>query len=88
MATPTRVDEDLQEYYRLLQEKEHIEDGDIRRLLDVYRTKFDVDLVYIGEVTADRKGIWFPYVSAPKERMGLQGERRAVTADDLERLGV
>ncbi len=86
MVTPTRVDEDLQEYFLALQNEDHIEDKAIRRLLDAYRTKFGVELVYIGEMTADRKGMRIVHVSKEGDRGSLLHKKIPIRETDLRAL--
>lgn len=76
MAVPTRVDQDLQDYYLALQNKDYIEEEDIWRLMDAYRVKFGVDLVYIAEVLLERKGVVFTHVSFSQEKYNLLGQVR------------
>ena len=76
MAVPTRVDQDLQDYYLALQNKDYIEEEDIWRLMDAYRVKFGVDLVYIAEVLLERKGVVFTHVNFSQEKYNLLGQVR------------
>ena len=46
MGIVTRVDADIQHYFQVILEQDHVEEGDIQRLLDAYREKFEVDFVY------------------------------------------
>lgn len=82
MAVPTRVDQDLQDYYLALQNKDYIEEEDIWRLMDAYRVKFGVDLVYIAEVLLGRKGIVFTHVNFSKEQYNLLGQVRHYDMDE------
>ena len=42
------MDADIQHYFQVILEQDHVEEGDIQRLLDAYREKFEVDFVYVG----------------------------------------
>ena len=59
----TRIDEDLQHYCLAIQGKDQIREKDIRDLLEAYRIKYDVDIVYIGETLPDQSGILFTHMS-------------------------
>jgi len=63
MLTETRVDEDLQRYYRTVESKAQVEREDIQRLLDAYRTRFDVSLVFVAEMMTDVQGALISYTS-------------------------
>ncbi len=87
----TRVDADLQAYFRVFQDKDHVEETDIQCLLDAYQQKFAVDLVFIGEMQVDRKSIIFPHISSSRQDLRntvlpLQGEDIA-SLYDQEGLG-
>lgn len=74
MMVHTRIDEDLQQYYFALQEKESMEDADIMRLLDACRIKFKVDFVYIAEALTSHKGYVFTHVSYSEDQYNLRGK--------------
>ena len=82
MAVPTRVDQDLQDYYLALQNKDYIEEEDIWRLMDAYRVKFGVDLVYIAEVLLERKGVVFTHVNFSQEKYNLLGQVRHYSMEE------
>jgi PAS domain S-box-containing protein len=50
----TRVDNDLMNYHHVLENKPQIEKSDIQSLLDGYREKFDVDVVFVAEKMLER----------------------------------
>ncbi len=81
MGIVTRVDADIQHYFQVILEQDHVEEGDIQRLLDAYREKFEVDFVYVGEVLVDRKGLFFTHVSASCPRYNLLGRSHAFRED-------
>lgn len=50
MTVPTRMDEDLLNYFNSLQGREDIGDKDVQQLIDAYRTKFQIENLF---TTAD-----------------------------------
>jgi signal transduction histidine kinase/ActR/RegA family two-component response regulator/PAS domain-containing protein len=59
----TRIDVDLMEYHRALINKPQIDKTDVQRLLDAYREKFNVDLVFTAELMIDSRITELTYVS-------------------------
>jgi signal transduction histidine kinase/ActR/RegA family two-component response regulator/PAS domain-containing protein len=49
----TRVDSDLRNYHHVLENKAKIEKSDVQYLLDGYREKFDLDMVFVAEMTLE-----------------------------------
>ena len=74
----TRIDQDLQDYFQLVQEKEHVEGADIQRLLDAYRVKFGADFTYVGEALPDRGGLLLNHTSFDQERSDLISRAEAL----------
>lgn len=70
----TRIDEDLQHYCLAIQGKDQIREKDIRDLLEAYRIKYDVDIVYIGETLPDHRGILFTHMSFSKPQYNFLGK--------------
>lgn len=64
MKIQTRVDGDLLDYYESLESKPQIEDEDVQKLLDAYRVKFGLDLVFISEMLIDENVAVLTHVSA------------------------
>jgi PAS domain S-box-containing protein len=74
----TRVDEDLWTYYEALEEKAHLEEEDIQRLLDAYRKKFDADVVFAAEMQLDNSGTIFSHISYAKDEYNFKGNHYAI----------
>ena len=84
MGMSTRTDEDLQNYYQAILNKDYVENEDIQKVLDAYRIKFALSMVYVAEIQADRKSLMYTHVSfeAP---CNLLGTRRAITSQERKR---
>jgi PAS domain S-box-containing protein len=70
----TRVDDDLLCYFYALEEKQSIEQEDIQKLLDAYRSKFQVDLVFVCEVLEDGENVEITYASSGNRRRKVIGK--------------
>lgn len=81
MRLSTRTDEDLQDYYQAVQDKDYIEERDIQRILDAYRVKYDVDVVYVAEIQVNRRSIVHTHVSCAKTQ-GILEEKKCIIPED------
>ncbi len=75
MLKETRVDEDLLEYYQVLMSQPDFGKEDVQRLLDVYRDKFQVDLVFVAEKMIDRNGSVMTHVSFSDKQYNFLGKQ-------------
>lgn len=74
----TRVDDDIQKYLDAMLTKEHVSEKDINSLLNAYREKFDLDLVYVCETLEEQSGILIMYNSYSKDLYNHKGEKVVV----------
>lgn len=82
----TRIDKDVAKFYSATLSKAHVEDTDIQKLLDSYREKFDVDVVYIAESLSNEYGLLYLYASARSEEYNIQNQIYTLSKEDWERL--
>ncbi len=82
MLKVTRVDEDLSKYYQVLMSQPELTKKDVQRLLDAYRDKFQVDLVFVAEKLIDTNGSVLTYVSFSDEEYNFLGEQYISDAKD------
>lgn len=75
MMIQTRVDEDLLNYYDAMQSKPYVEKEDVQRLLDAYRIKLGVDLVFVAEMMVDNDDMILTNVSSSDEKKKFLGNR-------------
>jgi signal transduction histidine kinase/CheY-like chemotaxis protein/PAS domain-containing protein len=66
----TRVDADLLCYHQMLLAKPQVEEADIQCLLDAYREKFDVDLVFAAERRTENDMVELTQTSCKEQFQG------------------
>lgn len=71
----TRADEDLLNYYHIIESKPQIEEKDIQKLLDAYKVKFEVDLVFVSEMLIDDSTAVLTHLSFSDEKYNFLGNR-------------
>lgn len=77
----TRIDSDIKNYYYMLENKPHLDDKDIECLMDACRIKFQVDLVFVGEILPEtNRNITFSRVSFSDKKYDISEKKYDVEA--------
>lgn len=75
MIIKTRVDQELLDYYHTMESNPYIEEKDIQKLLNAYRVKFGVDLVFVSEMQVDDNTAVLTHVSFSEKKYNYSGNR-------------
>lgn len=86
LSTQTRVDHELQYFYHTLSLKDIVDNSDVQKILDSFRDKFNVDVVYICEAFIDKTGFMITHSSYTEGKFNCKGLQKKLSPLSWEQM--